>query len=200
MLSVLPKLRWMAISGRYMVTEIDSTDVRFIGSAKHPHPIYSLSVFGTKIHIVNSSKLVMAVNRNPKSLAFRSLGMKLTTRLLGPSKEATALALENAGGEQGDWGLTIAIVREVHKGMAPGVDLDRMSASAVHTLSAALQCFESATSTRINLFEWLRHAMTQATTDSVYGPMNPFNDPEVENAFWWVFPLQLWVTDGRNQC
>ena len=112
--------------------------------------------------------------------------MKLTTRLLDPSKAAVAIAMDNAGGEEGDWGLTITIVKEVHRGLAPGANLDQMSRSMFQTLMSAFQSLESDEITRINLFGWLRHTITQATTDSVYGPQNPFKDLNVENGFWYV--------------
>lgn len=34
------------------------------------------------------------------------------------------------------------------------------------------------------LYTWLRDAITTATTRSVYGPMNPYDDPEIVDAFW----------------
>jgi len=36
------------------------------------------------------------------------------------------------------------------------------------------------------LFEFIRHKITLATTESVYGPHNPFKDIEIEKSFWWV--------------
>ena len=41
-------------------------------------------------------------------------------------------------------------------------------------------------SSKINLWQWLQHAITLATTYAAYGPKNPFEDTDVENAFWLV--------------
>lgn len=36
------------------------------------------------------------------------------------------------------------------------------------------------------LYAWLKHIITQASMKSIYGPKHPFDDPEVEKAFWYV--------------
>lgn len=38
----------------------------------------------------------------------------------------------------------------------------------------------------IDLWKWLQHEVTMITTDSVYGPMNPYRQPGIEAAFWLV--------------
>jgi hypothetical protein len=37
---------------------------------------------------------------------------------------------------------------------------------------------------KVKLFEFVRREITLATTDSVYGPENPFKNPEIGEAFW----------------
>jgi hypothetical protein len=39
---------------------------------------------------------------------------------------------------------------------------------------------------KVKLFEFVSHEITFATTDSVYGPQNPFKDPKVEQSFWYA--------------
>lgn len=36
----------------------------------------------------------------------------------------------------------------------------------------------------VQLFEYIRHEITMASTESVYGPQNPFRDPVIEDSFW----------------
>jgi hypothetical protein len=36
----------------------------------------------------------------------------------------------------------------------------------------------------IGMYAWLRDAITTATTRSVYGPMNPYDDKDIADAFW----------------
>ena len=37
---------------------------------------------------------------------------------------------------------------------------------------------------RMELKNWVRHIITRAATDAVYGPENPFRDEVVEKGFW----------------
>jgi hypothetical protein len=36
----------------------------------------------------------------------------------------------------------------------------------------------------MGLARWLRNTITIATTNSVYGPQNPYKDQSVQDAFW----------------
>ena len=79
---------------------------------------------------------------------------------------------------------------DFHKSMgpslAPGAGLDGMNRVMIQNVAASLQKLdrESGQGTRIGLVEWIRHEITIATSNAVYGPMNPFNDPKAEEAFW----------------
>jgi hypothetical protein len=40
---------------------------------------------------------------------------------------------------------------------------------------------------QIMLLDWARHVVTQASSCGVYGNEHPFLNPEVEQAFWYVY-------------
>jgi hypothetical protein len=40
----------------------------------------------------------------------------------------------------------------------------------------------------MDLHMWCRHAITVASTDAVYGPQNPFKNPQTEQDFWYFLP------------
>ena len=46
------------------------------------------------------------------------------------------------------------------------------------------QLFQSTSSTRIDMFAWIRHHVIFSMSEGIYGKMNPFRDPSVETAFW----------------
>ena len=48
---------------------------------------------------------------------------------------------------------------------------------------------EASQSVKVRLSEWLRDSVTAATTDSDYGPHNPFKEKDVVDAFWYVSSL-----------
>ena len=141
-------------------------------------------MIGGKAYVVNAPDLVMAVHRNPKMLNFGSLAVKFATRLLHPSEEGAAIMMENGGGEHGNWGFSIDAVKGMHNSMTPGANLDDMNRPMIQALTTSFKMFESKNSTKINLFEWILHELTQATTYSVYGPMNPYKERKVEDEFW----------------
>ncbi|KAL8746543.1 MAG: hypothetical protein Q9190_001461 [Brigantiaea leucoxantha] len=51
------------------------------------------------------------------------------------------------------------------------------------TITALFRLESDAKRTRIDLWNWVQHTICIITTDSVYGPQNPYRDPQVENAF-----------------
>lgn len=57
------------------------------------------------------------------------------------------------------------------------------------TVTAFFQLENEAKRTRVDLWNWVQHTISIITTDSVYGPKNPYQDPQVENAFWFVLTI-----------
>jgi hypothetical protein len=65
--------------------------------------------------------------------------------------------------------------------------LIKMKRIAIQNIAASCDKLDSRAGTppvRIKLMQWLRHEITMATSNSVYGPMNPFKDPMIEAGFW----------------
>lgn len=103
------------------------------------------------------------------------------------SKEANDILQLNVNGEEGDWGYSMEFYRSLHPALAPGQGLDDMNRVMIQSIAASvdkLKPTRKGETTRIKLMEWLRHEVTMATTNSVYGDMNPFQDPKIEKAFW----------------
>ncbi|TGJ76590.1 hypothetical protein E0Z10_g10866 [Xylaria hypoxylon] len=59
-----------------------------------------------------------------------------------------------------------------------------LSSKAMVNMGLSLVPYIVQSMTTIKLNEWLRHHITLVTTDTVYGPHNPFQSKEVESAFW----------------
>ena len=135
--------------------------------------------------MVNSPDLVMAVQRNSKTLSFTPFIAHTAQRITLVSKEAWAALMKNLDGKNGDWGLSADTRKGMHAALAPGKDLDTMNREMVKSVSASLDqlCRDEETTT-IDLMTWIRHEITLAGTNAAYGPNNPFKDPEVEKGFW----------------
>lgn len=68
--------------------------------------------------------------------------------------------------------------------MAPGTGLDRMSQVMLRKLRNLIDISFGPESRPIDLYSQTRHVTTLASTNAVYGPKNPFQDPAVEEGLW----------------
>jgi len=136
--------------------------------------------------VVNSPELITAVQKS-KTLAFAPLEVQLARRLFRPSTHGGNEMTSNTNTEKGERGLYSDGIDTIHEALLPGPGLDEMNRIAVQNIAASCDRLDSrngAPPVKIKLMQWLRHEITMATSNSVYGPMNPFKDPENEAAFW----------------
>jgi hypothetical protein len=159
-------------------------------SQQNPLPIYTLAVPGSKIYVVNSPELITAVQKQ-KTLAFAPLEAKLAKLLFHPSAKGGEIMIANTNANNGERGLYSEGIKSIHAALLPGGGLDEMNRIAIQNIAASCDRLDPrsdgkavAPPVRIKLMQWLRHEITMATTNSVYGPMNPFKDPKVEAGFW----------------
>ncbi|KAL9121434.1 MAG: hypothetical protein Q9187_002004 [Circinaria calcarea] len=153
---------------------------------QNPLDIYTMAMPGSKLYIVNSPELISSIQRHSKTLAFPPIEAKFAMTVCGSSKEANDILNINVNGDEGDWGYSVEFYKSLHPALAPGVGLNSMNRIMVQNIAASLGRLkgENDKPIKIGLVQWLRHEITMATTNAVYGPMNPFKDPKVEDAFW----------------
>jgi hypothetical protein len=75
----------------------------------------------------------------------------------------------------------------VHKYLLSGSSLQSATKAAVDLLSAALPNHIDENS-QTGLLEMVRHELTLALTGAIYGPENPYDDPEIEASWGYDFP------------
>lgn len=139
---------------------------------------------GANTIVVNSPELVVAVHRY-SAVSVVPIFMEFTRRVSRPSKIALDILQNNLNAENGSLGYSVDIIKTMHGALSTGPDLDRMNAVMVDHLSIQTATLDALTQFRpIPLFDWVRHCVSLASTYSVYGPRNPFEDSKVENAFW----------------
>jgi hypothetical protein len=61
-----------------------------------------------------------------------------------------------------------------------------MNHRAVDIVSVALDQLGSEPVTNIDLWKWVEHNISLATSGAIYGPMNPYRDPEIEQGLRYV--------------
>jgi hypothetical protein len=137
------------------------------------------------MYVVTKSELIQQVQKAHKTLAFPPIAAKFASTVCGASQEAQKILEKNVNGDEGDWGLSMDSYAAMRTALKPGSELDDMNRSMIQEISNALDELRPSNGSRkIHLYAWLRDAITTATTRSVYGPMNPYNDKEIADAFW----------------
>ena len=170
-----------------VVEQVHSTQTYLsVPRQQNPLDIYTMAMPGSKLYVVNSPELILSIQRHSKTLAFPPIEAKFAMTVCGSSKEANDILKVNVNGDEGDWGYSVEFYKSLHPALAPGAGLDSMNRVMVQNIAASLESLkaENGKPIKIGLVQWLRHEITMATTNAVYGPMNPFKDPKVEGAFW----------------
>ena len=142
-----------------------------------------------KMYIVTSPELVIAVQRQTKSLSFQPFVAAMLPKLFLVDDKAMAIVKRNIDGDDGDWGLVPDTHRETWPTLAPGPQLDLLVQNMLSTLLPFLDEFANAREATVStdLYAWCRRAFTLAGTETLYGPENPFRqEPGLEDAFWYV--------------
>lgn len=126
------------------------------------------------------------MQRQHKILAFPPIQAKFASTVCGASAEAQAILAKNVNGDDGDFGLSMESYAAMRNALKSGPQLDDMNRSMIQEMMNAIDSLQpaNAESKKIGMYAWLRDAITTATTRSVYGPMNPFDDKAIVDAFW----------------
>jgi hypothetical protein len=140
---------------------------------------------GAKMYIVTTPALIQSIQKQSEILAFPPIEAKFASRVCGSSKEAHEILMKNVNGDEGEWGLSMESYAGMRAALAPGPDLDEMNRVMIQNIAASIE--DLRTSSKVvekGLARWLRNTITIATTNSVYGPQNPYKAQSVQDAFW----------------
>ncbi len=151
-------------------------------------PIFTMSLPGQTMYVVTKPELVQTIQKQHKILAFPPIEAKFASTICGASKEAQAILAKNVNGDDGEHGLSMESYAAMRDALKPGAQLDDMNRHMIQEIAEVLNALqpspgEGETKT-IGMYAWLRDAITIATTRSVYGPMNPYDDKAIADAFW----------------
>ncbi|PCH00164.1 Cytochrome P450 [Penicillium occitanis (nom. inval.)] len=148
-------------------------------SMKHGQQICTLAMPYGRTYVVNSTKLVSAVQRNAKTISFDPILTTVAERLAGiTGPELEALKEEETGGGGAH--------RKVVHSMAPsliGLGLDAMNKAMLANLENFINALETQDQA-FDLWAWTRHVISIASTDAVFGPENPYAKDNYEQTFW----------------
>ncbi|XDG01572.1 hypothetical protein ABKA04_001187 [Annulohypoxylon sp. FPYF3050] len=145
-----------------------------------------MSLPGQKMYVVTDPDLIQIVQKQHRLLAFPPIEAKFASKTCGASLEAQAILDKNVNGDDGDFGLSMESYATMRAGLKPGSQLDDMNRLMIQEIAESLDSLQPrrGESRRIGMYSWLRGAIATATTRSAYGPMNPYDDKAIADAFW----------------
>ncbi|KAH8721505.1 cytochrome P450 [Phaeosphaeriaceae sp. PMI808] len=128
-------------------------------------PIYTIRLPAARLYVINSTSLIPLVQRQYKVLAFPPLEAKLAKNVCGSSTTANDILNKNVNGDEGFWGYSITHYKAIHPPLFPGPGLDAMNRVMVQKIATSLHKLQTTKVTK--LFDFVKHEITHATTDSV---------------------------------
>ncbi|KAK4120030.1 putative cytochrome P450 [Parathielavia appendiculata] len=149
-------------------------------------PIFTMALPGQKMYVVTRPDLIQTIQKQHKVLAFPPIEAKFASTVCGASKHAQDILAKNVNGDEGEHGLSMESYAAMREALRPGPQLDDMNRHMIQEIAVALDALQPAPGKTkiIGMYAWLRDTITTATTRSVYGPMNPYDDKAVADAFW----------------
>ena len=152
-----------------------------------PLPIYTLRIFTGRIYVVNNARLASEVQRKSKTFSFDPFVILAAERLAGTTSHGLALIREDSDGDCHLRGLVADSHERFHKILNSSSCLESMSCDMAANIATALSNLASTSDSVVNLSQWMKRTISVASTNAVYGPLNPFAiDSRVYDAFWLV--------------
>jgi hypothetical protein len=141
-------------------------------------------MLGSLVHIISAPELMSTLQRRPKAISLWIIEATFTCRLGGVSRSVSDHLQQNLKpGSQGSSPLLDGL-KATHEAMTSRDEMDNMARVAGSVLQSGLDKLEEPQMHRIDLWKWVQHEITRATTECIYGPSNPYRDEKVEEGFW----------------
>jgi hypothetical protein len=152
-----------------------------INSFENPDlPIFTINIPGAKSYVITSPTLMSVVQRNSRNISFDPFLDVAASRIAGCSPATCHILLERRRGGEG---VNQLMVEAMHPALL-GEGLDGMNETMVKGLKSWIDELSHRGQTSFDLYEWCKEAMTVASTDSVWGPLNPYKDKFIRDCFW----------------
>lgn len=148
-----------------------------------------MNLAGQKMYVATKPSLIQNVQKQHKVLAFEPIAAKFSNVICGVEPASAQAVMTNVMGEDPNKPSVYSDFHgRMYDALKPGPALDAMNRTMIKEVAASLGKLDPTAdgmeSRTIGLTSWLREVITNATTRSVYGPKNPYNDPSVGDAFW----------------
>lgn len=163
-----------------------------MNSQKWKAPIISISMLGSKLHIVSSADIVQSLERQGKLVSFWTMEARFIAGLGNLSKAGAEKLAANMEPTSEKPSLLLNGMKATNVAMSTQGGLDDMIRVAADIIKVRLDDLFNevgggkSPNKLVNFWDWVQHEITMVTTDTFYGPANPYQDPKVEAGFWYV--------------
>jgi hypothetical protein len=162
-------------------------------------PILTMLMPGKKLYIVNSLPLIQQVEKQYRALSFFPVAGKMSTLACGAEEATREIVMTNVHGDGGLGSVFADVNPMIREVMGPGAALDAMNRDMMVTIGRTLDDVSKGargkTPMKLSLKSWMKDCVTQATTNAVYGPENPFKEKSIKEAFW--YDIACYITQAR---
>lgn len=147
-------------------------------SLKHQLPIFTLRVPLQRLYIVNAPDLIQIIQAKTNVSTFISNLLDFGLLFSGVDKKSETL-LRNRFADKGN-----TFTASIRKYLGQESALEVASRHALDQLSASISnSFLLSSRSEIPLLRTVQHDLLLAFTGAVYGPENPYSDPEIEKSW-----------------
>lgn len=165
--------------------DVDNTHIHLFGklsdtiySKQTEDEIYTLDIVALKIYVARSRRLMPLIQKASKTLSFRPFVKVVARKMAGNTEPACSLF---------DGPFVDEYSQVVKTALLPGAHQDVQNlrmADSVISLVNHLAYHGKGKST--GLVAWTQHLVVEASSCGFFGLEHPFQDPEIEKAFWFV--------------
>ncbi|KAK3324471.1 cytochrome P450 [Cercophora scortea] len=152
--------------------------------------IYTLRLPGFRLYIVNSTALILEVQRKWRTFVFSPVPARASEYAMGGSKEAMDII---RAGMSTDADFMHGFNKAIHPALSSGPALENLTGRALEVIAESLDDMVKQGGKEVKMFDWIRHDLLMATTDSVYGRGNPLRDPQNEKAWQKFHPSIMFL-------
>jgi hypothetical protein len=155
-----------------------------------PHGIFTVPIFGNKFYVVNSPHVTNLVQARSKYNTLGWVAVVVMGGMGGMPKRAMDLLFK--GVERGDVGSAVGFVHGYHKvelrELSLGNSLNRMRRDFANEFEPFIETLRTNVQKgqgKVDIWEWLRKAITVSVGRGIWGPLNPYGtDPGLWEQFW----------------
>ncbi|SMR45237.1 unnamed protein product [Zymoseptoria tritici ST99CH_3D1] len=144
-------------------------------------PIFTLDLLVNRLYVVNSARMVAAVQKSHKIIAFDPFLTAAANRMAGINGPGLRLLQETQAGGKG-------VNQEVLHAMIPtmlGSGLDQMNRTMLRKLGPLLDDMIKDAPKTLDLHQWCQRTITTASSEAIWGSKNPFRSEKVREDFWY---------------